>query len=124
VLDAHFGRERNADFGFGPMLAVSTAGFWDVRFGGGGSVLIPLHSDMPLVVNAGAFAHESRGLSLGASLFWGFRSYNFHGAYNLAGGLFTELIQDFDSDRATLVSLGFEVDAALLVWPVLLLTGA
>jgi hypothetical protein len=124
VLDAHFGRERNSDFGFGPMLAVSTAGFWDVRFGGGTSVLIPLSPDMPLVLDAGAFAHETRGLALGASLFWGFRSYNFHSPYNLAGGLFTELVQDFDSDRATVVSLGFEVDAAVLAWPVFLLTGA
>lgn len=119
VLDAHFGRERNRDLGFGPMLAVSTAGFWDLRFGGGGSLLIPIHPDMPFVLAGGAFAHETRGVSLGASLFWGFRSYNFHGAYNLGAGFFGEVLQDLDDERATVLSLGCELDAIVLALPFL-----
>ncbi len=123
VLDTHFGRERNADVGLGPMLAVSTAGFWDLRFGGGASLILPVHPDTPLVLAAGGFAHETRGVSLGASLFWGFRGYNFHGHYNLGAGLFGEVMHDFDPERATLFSLGFELDAMLLAFPFLLLSG-
>lgn len=123
VADAHFGRERNRDVGFGPMLAVSTAGFWDVRFGGGASLLLPVHPDTPLVVAAGAFAHETRGVSLGGSVFYGFRGYNFHGNYNLGAGLFGEIVQDLDRERATLLALGFELDAMLLALPFLLLSG-
>jgi hypothetical protein len=123
VLDAHFGRERSSDFGVGPMLALSTAGFWDLRFGGGGSLLLPLHPDTPFVLAAGVFAHETRGVSVGGSLFWGFRGYNFHGNYNLGAGLFAEVLQDLDRERATVFSLGFELDAMLLAFPFLLLSG-
>lgn len=123
MLDAHFARERNSDFGFGPMLALSTAGFWDLRFGGGGSVVLPLNPDMPFVLAAGVFAHETRGVSLGGSLFWGFRGYNFHGHYNLAAGLFGEVLQDLDRERATVLSLGFEVDAMVFALPFFLVAG-
>lgn len=123
VIDAHFGRERNRDFGFGPMLAASTAGFWDLRWGGGGSLLLPVHPDLPFVVTGGVFAHEDRGVSLGTSLFWGFRSYNFHGVYNLGAGLFGEVMHDLDAERATMLSLGFELDAVVLAFPFLLLGG-
>lgn len=105
------------------MLAASTAGFWDLRFGGGGSLFLPVHPDTPFVLAAGVFAHETEGVSLGASLFWGFRGYNFHGNYNLGAGLFGEVLQDLDRERATLLTLGFEIDAMLLAFPWLLLGG-
>jgi hypothetical protein len=121
--DVLFGRGRNGDFGIGPFAEVSTAGFWDARYGGGLSVLAPVSADYPLVLSLGAFGHETEALSLGAQLFFGLRSYNFHGSYNLAAGLFAAAYRDVGESGATLVSVGVELDALLLAMPFLFAAG-
>jgi hypothetical protein len=118
-----FGRERNDDFGFGPYAEVSTAGFWDARYGGGLSVLAPVTSDFPLVLSFGAFGHEADAVALGANAFFGLRSYNFHGNYNFAVGLVTSGYRDLGAERATLVSVGLEIDGFFLAIPFLLAAG-
>jgi hypothetical protein len=123
VGDVLFGRERNGDFGLGPFAEVSTAGFWDARFGGGLSALAPVTSDYPLVLSLGVFGHETRAIALGAELFFGLRSYNFHGSYNLAAGVVVSAHRDLDADHATLVAIGLELDAFLLAAPFLLVAG-
>jgi hypothetical protein len=122
--DLLFGRERNGDFAFGPFVELSTAGFWDARFGGGASLLIPVHGTFPLVASAGVFAHELRAVAVGGNLFFGARSYNFHGAYGLAAGLFAGASVDLGDRRETLVVAGADVDAFFLAAPFLLLHDA
>jgi hypothetical protein len=124
AADLLLGRERNGDFAVGPFVEVSTAGFWDVRLGGGASVLFPVHDDFPLVASAGLFAHELRSAALGGTLFWGARSYNFHGKYGLALGVYAGATVDLDARRETLVVLGADVDAFFLAAPFLLLADA
>ena len=123
VGDVLFGRERNRDFGIGPFAEVSTAGFWDARYGGGLSVLTPVTSNYPLVFSLGAFGHETASLALGGHAFFGLRSHNFHGSYNLAAGLIASVYRDLGAERATLVSVGFELDALLLAMPFLFAAG-
>jgi hypothetical protein len=122
--DLLFGRERNGDFGVGPFAELSTAGFFDARFGGGVSVLLPVHGDLPLVASAGLFSHELRTLAVGSSVFWGARSFNFHGHYGLALGLFTAVTVDLGDPKETLVAVGADVDAFFLAVPFLLLADA
>jgi len=112
-------RKRNRDVGLGPYVEVLTAGFWDARFGGGVSVLLPVADSFPLVVSVGAFDHELRAASVGATLFWGNRSYNFDNAYNYALGIYASGYRDLDSEGATLVSVGVELDTFFLVAPFL-----
>jgi hypothetical protein len=119
VGDVLFGRERNQDFGIGPFAEVSTAGFWDARYGGGLSVLAPVTSTYPVVLSLGAFGHEAESLALGGQVFFGLRSYNFHGSYNLAAGLVASVYRDLGAERATLISLGVELDAVLFAMPFL-----
>ena len=123
VADVLFGRERNRDFGIGPFAEVSTAGFWDARYGGGLSALAPLTADFPLVLSLGAFGHETQSVALGAHLFFGLRSYNFHGGYNFSAGLVASAYRDLDQGGATLVSLGIELDALLVALPFLFAVG-
>jgi len=118
-----FGRERNDDFGIGPYAEVSTAGFWDARYGAGVSALAPVTSDFPLVLSFGAFGHETDALALGASAFFGLRSYNFHGSYNFAVGFVASAFRDLGAERATLVTLGLEIDGFFLAVPFLLAAG-
>ena len=117
-------RRRNRDFGFGPYVEVLTAGFWDARFGGGASLLVPITESYPLVLSVGAFDHELRAASLGGTLFWGVRSYNFDNPYNWTFGLYASAYRDLDSRGDTLVSVGVELDGFFLAAPFLLAFGA
>jgi hypothetical protein len=118
--DFLLGRSRNSDFGFGPFVEASTAGFWDARYGGGLSALAPITSDIPVVLSLGAYGHETSAVALGANVFVGVRSYNFHGSYNLAAGLVASFVRDLGSEHATLVTLGVELDGFFLALPFLL----
>jgi len=123
VGDLLFARERNRDFAVGPYVEVSTAGFWDARYGGGLSALLPVTSDFPLVLSLGAYGHETDTVTLGSTLFFGLRSHNFHGSYNFATGLVASGYRDLGAERATLVTVGLELDALLLATPFLFLAG-
>ena len=124
VGDVLLGRERNGDFGLGPFAEISTAGFWDARYGAGLSVLAPVTSDFPLVLSLGVFGHETESAALGAALFFGLRSHNFHGAYNLAAGGVVSAYRDLTAEHATLVTVGLELDVFLLAMPFLFAAGA
>jgi hypothetical protein len=117
-------RERNRDFGVGPYIEISTAGFWDARFGGGTSVLLPVSENFPLVVSLGLYDHALEQAALGASVFWGARSYNFGGAYNYAFGVYASAQRDLGGERDSLVSVGIEIDGFFLLAPFILATGA
>lgn len=120
TADLLFLRKRNTDLGLGPFVEVSTAGFWDARYGGGLSLLAPLHPDFPVVVSLGAYGHETRALAVGGSAFFGMRSYNFHGNYNLTLGLFGSFTRDLGATESTLTTLGIELDGFFLAAPFLL----
>jgi hypothetical protein len=120
LADLLFLRERNHDFGFGPYLELNTAGFFDVRWGGGASVLVPAFENLPFVLQLGAYGHELEAVALGASLFFGARSYNFSSAYNVAVGAFIGAYRDLDSERASLLVAGFELDGFIVALPFLL----
>jgi hypothetical protein len=79
-----------------------------------------VHPDFPLVVSFGAYGHEARALALGGSLFFGMRSYNFHGNYNLTLGLFGSVTRDLGASDEMLTTLGVELDGFLIAAPFLL----
>lgn len=116
VGDLLFFRESNHGVGFGPYVELGTAGFWDARFGGGGSLLLPVHDVLPLVVSFGLYDHELRAASLGATVFWGARSYNFSSTYNWALGIYASGFRDLEG-RDTLLSIGLEIDGFFVAAP-------
>jgi hypothetical protein len=120
--DVLLGRQGPHDFGVGPYLTVDTAAFDDVRPGAGLAVLVPIHDTFPIVVSGGPFIRLGDGAALGASLraFFGSRSFNFHGAYDLAGGLVLGLDRTFYSTPETVASLTVQVDALLVALPFVL----
>jgi hypothetical protein len=113
-------RQRNRDFGLGPYVEVSTAGFWDARFGGGASLLLPVNENFPLLLSLGVYDHALAEPALGATLFWGARSYNFDGAYNYALGVYASAQRDLGGERASLVNVGLEIDGFFLAAPFIL----
>lgn len=121
--DLLFGRGRSADMALGPYVDVATAAFDTLETGGGLAWLFPAGSTA-FVLSAGGFARGARDLGwspgLASNLFWGSRSYNFHGLYGLTVGLFAEGRYGLDPaiPQADAI-VGARVDLAYLALPFL-----
>lgn len=127
--DVLFGRDRNSNFGFGPYVEVGTNGFRSIQFGGGASVLFPVIDYLPLVLSFGAYGQKSDdgfGLSPGLStgLFWGSRSYNFHGGYIMSAGLIGQFRYGLGASGETSIVLGAQLDFVAMSLPFLFLINA
>ncbi len=121
--DVLFGRSRYSDIGVGPYVDVTTAGFDDLRLGGGGTVLLPITSYIPIGLSAGGYARKSDvGWEPGVSswLFIGSRSYNFHSSYIMAGGLLIGAQYGLGETHETTFVIAAQVDALAIALPFLL----
>ena len=119
-----FGRERERDLGLGPYAKLGTVAFDDLRGAAGASLQIPTWDDLALVLSVGPLLDHRGDLGLDSSLFFGIRSYNFHGSYNFAGGLVLGAQHRFGDREATVIGLGLRVDVFFLSAPALLAWGA
>lgn len=126
--DVLFGRSNVSSFGFGPYAEVATHAFDDLQLGAGGATLLPIIDGFPLVLSAGAYGRYTPyfGLSPGiaASLFWGPRSYNHHGAYNMAGGLLAQFRYGLGASGETSIVIAAQLDVVALSLPVQFLVNA
>lgn len=120
VGDLLFFRRKNRDFGFGPYADVTTAGFWDFRWGGGATLLVPMTENFPLSFSLGVSEHALRGPALAATTFFGARSYDFDGSYNWALGVFASGTRQLGDAHESLVSVGLEIDGFFVIAPFLL----
>lgn len=121
-FDVLFLRDRAETMGLGPYVEVATAAFDTLESGGGLSWLLPI-DDTALILSAGAFARTSRfGWEPGAAgtVFWGSRSYNYHGLYAVGLGLFLQGRYGLGEGRQADAVGGVQVDLAYLALPFLL----
>ncbi len=122
--DLIFGRARERDLGIGPYTSVGTVAFDELRAAAGLTLLIPTLEDFGLGISAGGLLDDAGRTGLDSELFFGVRSYNFHGVYNFAAGLVVGAEQTFGDDRSTLVTLGLRIDGFFVAAPFLLAWGA
>ncbi len=116
-VDALLFRARGRQVGVGPYLDVVTSAVRSVEPGGGAVVLLPVGDDLAAALSAGAFVRwpDARpGLS--STLWFGYRGFNFHGAYNLANGLFLQGRAGLGGHQMDLVG-GAQIDLAYLAMP-------
>lgn len=119
--DLLFGRNRNADFAFGPYAALGTAAFSDLRFGGGFRALVPsFGGDFPIVLSAGALSRNGDDLRLSGEAFFGLRSHNFHGSYAMASGLVLGGDSAISGSRSNTLYVGLQIDGLWLALPFIL----
>jgi hypothetical protein len=118
--DVLFGRARNTDFALGPYVQVSSAGFWDARYGAGLSWLVPVTGDFPLIVSVGGGGHELEAPALEGWLFFGPRAYNFHALYSLSAGLLLGFQRDLGGTEANQFVVAAQIDGLVLALPFLL----
>jgi hypothetical protein len=117
-------RERSTDFGLGPSLRVGTARFDDIRLDAGLSLLIPSFESFPLVFEAGPHLRNFHEPGVFGGLFFGFRSLNHHGPYEIASGLGLVAERSFASGTPSALWLTARVDAAWLAMPFILALNA
>ncbi|MBK7578744.1 MAG: hypothetical protein IPI67_00945 [Myxococcales bacterium] len=117
--DLMLGRQRYSDISAGPFLGVTTAGFDDLRLGGGATLLLPVTQYFPIALSLGGYARHENDWQPGVSgwLFVGSRSYNFHSSYVMAGGLLLGYEQDLRGQRENAIVITAQVDGLLLVLP-------
>jgi hypothetical protein len=118
--DVLFGRSQNTDVGVGPYLHLTTAGFEDVRLGGGVTTLLPVHPYFPLGLSAGGYArHSAAGWEPGLSgwLFVGSKSYNYHSSYIMTGGLLVGLNYGLGRTRERTIVIAAQIDGLVLALP-------
>ncbi len=110
-------RERSRDFGVGPSLRIGTARFDDLRLDAGLSVLIPTFESFPLVLEAGPHLRNFDEPGLFAGAFFGFRSLNHHGRYEIASGVSLFAERSLTSGTPSALWLTARIDAAWLALP-------
>jgi hypothetical protein len=122
--DVLLGRSNNRHFGVGPYAELLTLSR-DLQLGGGASVLLPVHADLPIVLSGGPYGRYSAnwGWEPGVSgqLFWGSRSYNYHSWYVMAAGLVGHVRYGLGDSHERAVLIALHLDGEVLALPFLLL---
>jgi hypothetical protein len=117
-------RERGSDFGLGPSLRVGTARFDDLRLDAGLSLLIPSFESFPLVLELGPHLRNFREPGAFGSVFFGFRSLNHYGRYEIASGLSLIAERSFSAGTPSALWITARIDGAWLTLPFILLYNA
>jgi hypothetical protein len=110
-------RQRGSDFGVGPSLRLGTARFDDVRLDAGVSLLIPSFDSFPVVLEVGPHLRNFRQPGIFGSAFFGFRSLNHHGNYEIASGLSIIAERSFSVDTPSALWITARIDGAWLALP-------
>lgn len=110
-------RDGNGQVDFGPSLRLGTAGFDDVRLDPGVSLLLPVFSTFPLVLEAGPHVRNFQQLGVFGSAFFGLRSFNHYGSYDMSTGLSVLVERSFADGTPSALWVTARIDAAWLALP-------
>ena len=122
--DLLFLREGGADFGLGPSLRLGSASFDDFRIDAGLSLLVPVFKSFPLVLEAGPHLRNLNQPGLFGSAFFGLRSFNHYGHYEMSAGLVLIAERTFVAGTPSAIWLGARIDGSWLALPFIFLYNA
>jgi hypothetical protein len=117
-------RNGGRDVGIGPSLRLGTARFDDLRLDGGVSLLLPVLGSFPLVLEAGPHVRNFDQVGVFGSVFFGLRSFNHYGHYDMATGISLLAERAFGPGTPSALWLTARVDAAWLALPFVLAANA
>jgi len=124
--DALFGRASPWDVGYGPYGEVLTTGD-DVSLGVGGSVLLPVHDVLPVVCSVGMYGRRGGGdwnPGVTGQIFWGVRSFNYHGRYEMAVGVTLQGRVGLGTGAGNALVVALQLDGSLIAMPVVFAVNA
>ncbi len=111
-------REGGRDFGLGPSsLRLGSARFSDLRLDAGLSALIPTFESFPLVLEAGPYLRNAGEPGVFGSAFFGLRSFNYYGNYEMAAGLSIIGERSFTAGTPSAIWITARIDGSWLALP-------
>jgi hypothetical protein len=113
-------RDGNHGIDLGPSLRLGTASFDDIRLDAGLSVLLPLAESFPLVLEAGPHLRNGHELGVFGSAFFGLRSFNYYGHYEMSAGLAVIAERSFADGTPSALWLAARIDGSWLALPFIL----
>lgn len=122
--DVLFLRQGEGDFGLGPALRLGSASFDDFRIDAGLSVLIPVFESFPLVLEAGPHLLDFDQPGVYGSAFFGVRSFNHYGHYEMSAGLALTAERSFSANTPSALWLTARLDGSWFALPFIFLYNA
>jgi hypothetical protein len=120
--DLLWGRQAPGEAAGGGFLGVTTAGFRDITFEGGGAALLPLGDAWTTVFSLGP-ALQLRETEwepgFASWAFVGRRGFNYHGRYAMAWGFVVGYERGLGSRGASTLTMGVQLDGIVLALPVM-----
>ncbi len=117
-------RRGSRGFDLGPSLRLGTARFDDVRLDAGLTLLVPAFESVPLLFEVGPHFRNFSEAGLFGSVFFGLRSFNHYGTYEMSTGLVLLAERSFATGTPSAVWLTARIDGAWLALPFVLLANA
>jgi hypothetical protein len=115
--DVLFLRHSGREVGLGPSLRLGTARFDDLRLDAGLSVLLPVFESFPVVLEAGPHLRNLDQPGVFASAFFGLRSFNHYGYYEMASGLAITAERSFTAGTPSALWITARIDGSWLALP-------
>ena len=117
--DVLFLRQSSRDVGLGPSLRLGSARFDDLRLDAGLSLLLPIFDSFPLVLEAGPQLTNFHPPGVFAGTFFGLRSFNYYGHYEMAAGLSVIAERSFTTGTPSALWITARIDGSWLALPFL-----
>ena len=119
-VEALFGAPGDEHVRIGPALDLRTARFDTAEAAGGVSLLLPVFRGSPIVLTAAAGYAKRRDPMPDGPIFvgtfaWGYRSYDFHGAYGLGLQVFVTSRVALDDPARWEITAGIEIDLEAMI---------
>jgi len=110
-------RQNSRDVGLGPSLRLGSARFDDLRLDAGLSLLLPISDSFPLVLEAGPHLRNFHQPGAFAGVFFGLRSFNYYGSYEMAAGLSVIAERSFTTGTPSALWITARIDGSWLALP-------
>jgi hypothetical protein len=91
--------------------------FDDLRLDAGVSLLLPLLSSFPVVLEAGPHLRNLHEPGIYGSVFFGLRSFNYYSSYEPNAGLVLTVERAFSDGTPSAIWLSARIDASWLMLP-------
>jgi hypothetical protein len=115
--DLLFLRESGKNVGLGPSLRLGTARFDDLRLDAGVSLLLPVFQSFPLILEAGPHLRNFHQPGVFASAFFGLRSFNHYGHYDMAAGISVIAERSFVTGTPSALWVTARIDGSWIALP-------
>jgi hypothetical protein len=116
-VDVLFLRDGNRGLGLGPSLRLGTASFDDFRLDAGLSLLLPVTESFPIVLEAGPHLRNLDEPGVFGSAFFGLRSFNYYGHYEMSAGLALIAERSFVDGTPSALWIAARIDGSWLALP-------